>query len=29
MNFGVADFLVLLSMPRVDRRYLRFFGEST
>ena len=28
MNFGVADFLVLLSMARVDRRYLRFFGES-
>jgi putative hemolysin len=27
-DFGVADFLVLLAMPRVDRRYLRFFGES-
>jgi putative hemolysin len=28
MDFGVADFLVLLVMDRVDRRYLRFFGES-
>jgi putative hemolysin len=28
-DFGVADFFVLLSLDRMDRRYLRFFlGES-
>jgi putative hemolysin len=28
-DFGVADFFVLLSLDRVDRRYLKFFlGES-